>query len=63
MIGISPISMILDSVAVMLIFDLDDKAYAMIRSIARGPVMRLQRGLAEADKATVTMQEEAEEMV
>lgn len=55
--------MILDSVAVMLIFDLDDKAYSMVRSIARRPVMRLQQSLAEADKEHVSIQEEAEEMV
>lgn len=30
-IGVSPISMILDSVAVMLILDLDEKAYGLVK--------------------------------
>jgi hypothetical protein len=33
-IGISPVTMILNSVAVMLIFDLDDKAFTMIKGVA-----------------------------
>lgn len=60
-IGISPISMILDSVAVMLIFDLDDKAYSMMRSIARGPVLKLQKQLANADKQHASLREMADE--
>jgi len=45
-IGVSPISMILDSVAVMLILDLDEKAYGFVRGLARRPVTRLQAKLA-----------------
>jgi len=48
-IGISPVTMILNSVAVMLIFDLDDKAFTMIKGVARGPVLKLQKYLREHD--------------
>jgi len=48
-ISVSPISMILDSVAVMLILDLDEKAYGFIRGLARGPVLRLEAHLADIE--------------
>jgi len=52
-IGVSPISMILDSVAVMLILDLDEKAFGFIRGLAHGPVERLVARLTdEDDRAT-----------
>jgi len=43
--GVSPISMILDSVAVMLILDLDEKAYGFIQGVAHSEVARLDNGL------------------
>ena len=49
-IGVSPISMILDSVAVMLILDLDEKAYlTIVKAGMAEHVRRLEKHLEEAD--------------
>ena len=45
--------MILDSVAVMLILDLDEKSYSFVYGVARTPCLRLQAYLAEEDKAAM----------
>jgi len=49
-IGVSPISMILDSVAVMLILDLDEKAFGFIKGIAHRSVTRVAMRLKEEDE-------------
>jgi len=48
-IGVSPISMILDSVAVMLILDLDDKAYGLIKSAFSVAVHKFEKSLDELE--------------
>lgn len=45
----SPISMILDSVAVMLILDLDEKAYGLVRSLFSVSVRRFEKDLEEKE--------------
>jgi len=48
-IGVNPISMVLDSVAVMLILDLDEKSYALTNSCFSVAVGRLQRRLQDKE--------------
>ena len=62
-IGVSPISMILDSVAVMLILDLDEKAYGFIKGFARRPVARLTKRLTEEDERNYGRLHDAHEVV
>jgi len=52
-IGVSPISMILDSVAVMLILDLDEKAFGFVKGFAHGAVGRVQQRLVQEDERDV----------